>query len=213
MNDTTNLCRDELREHVTSRITALCSLLESSDVDAIVGAAQSIATRIRMDKVIFICGNGGSASTALHFANDLAKLASASIGARVSAVTLGANLALLTAYANDLAYEQVFAAELEALGKEGDLLVAISCSGSSRNILRVLHAARVLGIGTLLITGDRSAPAVPLADTVILSGDAEITLQEDFHSSLCHTLAHLVPLVVPPLIEPIAPAGSQSRYE
>lgn len=91
---------------------------------------------IKKANYVFIIGNGGSAATANHFANDLVKLAG------IKAISLCANIAVLTAYANDNGYENIFSAQLEIFLNSSDALITISCSGKSKNITRALKVAR-----------------------------------------------------------------------
>ncbi len=104
-------------------------------------------------RTIFIIGNGGSAATASHFACDLSKGARARSAPRFRVVALTDNVPLITAWANDVAYEDVFAEQLRNLCQPGDILIAISGSGNSPNILRAAIAARECGATLVAMTG------------------------------------------------------------
>ena len=95
---------------------------------------QRLAELIRKAQDVYICGNGGSASTAEHFATDLVKKG-------VRATALSANSSVITMIANDYGYEQVFSRQLETFGTQEDLLIAISCSGTSPNVLMAVKTA------------------------------------------------------------------------
>ena len=95
---------------------------------------------------LWLAGNGGSASTAQHWACDLSKAA----GRRVQA--LGSNPAVLTAWANDMEYAQVFSRELWNIGRSNDALIALSCSGESFNIVGAIHQARIMGMKAAIVT-------------------------------------------------------------
>ena len=112
---------------------------------------------------IFFIGNGGSAATASHFANDLA------IGCRDSelpfrAISLADNMSMITAIANDFGYEDVFARQLRVLAKSGDVLVAISASGNSPNLLKAFEQATALGLKTIAITAFDGGEMRKIAD-------------------------------------------------
>ena len=117
-----------------------------------------LAKAIQKAKRVFICGNGGSAANALHIANDLI-----SVGVRAQALT--GDVATLTAIANDDSYVSVFSRQLEVLGCAGDLLVALSGSGRSPNILQALQKAKELGMDTWALLGDfnEEMPAAKIA--------------------------------------------------
>jgi D-sedoheptulose 7-phosphate isomerase len=118
-----------------------------------------IAQEVKKAKRVFLCGNGGSAANALHIANDL-------IGCGIKAHALTGDISTLTAIANDASYEEIFAKQIEVLGEPGDLLIALSGSGKSPNILAALKAAHSRGMRCAAIVGDFNAepPAQQLAD-------------------------------------------------
>ena len=107
---------------------------------------------VRGAKRVYICGNGGSAANAMHIANDL-------VACGVSAIPLTADIATLTAIANDHGYVHVFERQILTHGQAGDLLIALSGSGNSTNILFALDAAKELGMNTWAIVGDKGGAA------------------------------------------------------
>lgn len=129
---------------------------------------------------VYICGNGGSAANAIHMANDLV-----SVGVRAHA--LCADIATLTAIANDYGYERVFSRLLKVYGESGDLLIALSGSGNSPNILKALEAAKELGMSSWLITGNQTAAAIPLADNFTLVGN-DMQSSEEKQIAIGHRL-------------------------
>ena len=108
---------------------------------------------------MFTCGNGGSAAEALHLAEELTGRYKINRAA-LRAISLCADPTALTCIANDFGFEQVFARQLEALGRAGDLLVVFSTSGKSPNLLRVLEVAKRLNISTLGLLGRDGGPAL-----------------------------------------------------
>jgi len=113
---------------------------------------------------IYLCGNGGSAANAVHIANDLV-----AVGLR--AIALTADVATLTAIANDHGYERVFERQLEVHGERGDLLIALSGSGNSENVLRAIRAAKALAMRSWAVVGFPGGAALDRADRVIVLGE------------------------------------------
>ncbi len=138
---------------------------------------------------IYLAGNGGSAATASHMANDLNKWASVPGGPKLRAFSLTDNVPLITAWGNDLDYAEIYAQQLERLLEAGDLLVAISTSGRSPNILRAIEVARRIGARTLALTGDHGGPLRHLADFCLCVPAPDIGIQESVHLLLDHAIA------------------------
>ena len=131
-------------------------------------ALSMLAECIRHGGKILICGNGGSASDAAHFAAELV-VRYATDRRAIPAIALGSACAVITAAANDLGYGTTFAREGEAYGRPGDVLVAISTSGKSVNVVNALHAARMQGLLTLSLSGARGNVAAPDVDICVPS--------------------------------------------
>jgi phosphoheptose isomerase len=121
-------------------------------VPAIVQAGSLIVESLRRGGKILSCGNGGSAADAQHFSSELLGRFE-SERESLPAVALSTDTSTLTAVANDFGYEQVFARQVSALGKEGDLLLAISTSGNSGNVLAAVRTAQRKGLGIVALTG------------------------------------------------------------
>lgn len=137
---------------------------------------------------VFIFGNGGSASTATHFACDLAKNTQVSGAPRFRVIGLTDNMALMTAWANDTAFDNVFAAQLEPLVEAGDVVIGISCSGNSANVLRAMEVARHHRAITIGLTGDRGGRLKDMVDLCITIPSPRIEQQEDAHLILEHCI-------------------------
>lgn len=127
----------------------------------------AIAT-LRQGGKILLCGNGGSSCDAAHAAGELVGVFEHKTRRGYAAIALGHEVPALTAIANDMGYAQVFARQLEALGRPGDLLVGFSTSGGSENVVRALQKARELGIRSAALTGERPGRC---------SAEAEVTVQ------------------------------------
>ncbi len=137
---------------------------------------------------VFIFGNGGSAATASHFACDLSKNTVILGAPPFRAIALTDNIALMTAWANDTAYDNVFAAQLSPLVQPGDVVIAISCSGNSANVLKAMIVARQQGATTIGFTGDQGGQLKDLVDICIPVPSPYIEHQEDVHLILEHCI-------------------------
>jgi D-sedoheptulose 7-phosphate isomerase len=139
-------------------------------------------------RTIFLFGNGGSAALASHMACDLGKGTAPAAGKRLRAVALTDNLALITAWANDTRYEDVFAEQLENLLHPGDVACAISATGNSPNVLAALRFARQAGAVTAGITGFRGGKMESLCDVCLVVPSDNMQIIEDLHLSISHSV-------------------------
>lgn len=164
--------------------------LDSIDVTKIQEAVTVLADASFDGTNIFVCGNGASAAIAQHWACDFLKGSyntEKQIGPRV--IALGTNVPLLTAIGNDISYNQVFAFELEKLGFYGDVLVVVSSSGNSPNVIEALHRAKLLNMKTIALTGFNGGLARKLADINIHVDCQEYEATEDCHSFVMQCIA------------------------
>ena len=139
-------------------------------------------------RTLFLFGNGGSAALASHFASDIGKGTIAGKRKRLKTVALTDNVALITAWANDRAYDAIFAEQLESLAEKGDIALAISGSGNSPNVIRGLETARRIGAKTLLLTGFEGGRAKPLSDLCLVVPSDSMQLIEDAHLCATHAI-------------------------
>lgn len=137
---------------------------------------------------VFVCGNGGSAATASHLVNDLNKGANVPYVPRFRAIGLGDNTPLLTAWSNDESYADIFVEPLRNLARPEDVLVGISCSGNSENVLRAMRFARELGMLTIGLTGSPEGKLANLAQIVVTVPGPCIEHVEDVHMCLAHAI-------------------------
>jgi D-sedoheptulose 7-phosphate isomerase len=142
------------------------------------------------DRHIFVCGNGGSASTASHFACDIVKGASFQREKRFRIMALTDSLPTLTAYSNDVSYECVFAEQLKNFAEPGDLVLAISGSGNSPNVLRAVEYANSIGCKTIGMTGRDGGKLGPLAGLNIHVPVPHMGRIEDAHMIVCHMIGY-----------------------
>jgi D-sedoheptulose 7-phosphate isomerase len=186
-------------EHDLAKITkrALLDHIEchrrvvDDQVDGIVEIAQHLAAVLLRSGTVWICGNGGSAADAAHLATELVgRFRREREGWRVAA--LGTNVPLLTALANDFGYDEAFARELKALGRPGDVLVAISTSGASSNILAVVGAAREAGLSTVAVTGRDGGALAAQVDLVFHAPSDETPRIQEVHATFWHIICGLL---------------------
>lgn len=138
---------------------------------------------------IFSCGNGGSAAISNHLLCDCLKGVQGGTSLRPRVHTLSSSVELITAIANDIGVEEIFALPLASLGRQGDVLVVISSSGASPNIIRAIEVAKGLGMRTIAMTGFEGGQAAKLADVSLHVDAANYGVIEDVHQSLMHILA------------------------
>jgi len=164
--------------------------LEKTPVEPLLNAARFLARALVQGRVVYLCGNGGSATQAQHLAGELVgRFLLERPG--LPAVALNADTSILTAVGNDYGFDRVFARQIQALMRPGDILWALSTSGRSPNILAALKAAREAGGRTLLMFG----PHVPenLEVDEVLSAPAAGTPRiQEMHLFFGHTICHLV---------------------
>jgi D-sedoheptulose 7-phosphate isomerase len=142
------------------------------------------------NKKIFLCGNGGSAANASHFGQDLAKgtLSSMSAKRRFKVIPLTDNIGFITALANDEGYDSIFEQQLRNLGESGDVLVAISGSGNSPNILRAVEYAKSIGMTTIGVTGYDGGKLRTLADESVHIDIMDMGMCEALHGVVFHAV-------------------------
>jgi D-sedoheptulose 7-phosphate isomerase len=139
---------------------------------------------------IFTCGNGGSASTASHFVCDIVKGASYKRDLRFKVTSLCDNMATVLAYANDVTYDCVFVEQLKNFAKAGDVVIAISGSGNSPNVVNALEYANSIGCETVALTGRDGGKLGPLAKVHLNVAVPHMGRIEDAHMIVCHMIAY-----------------------
>jgi D-sedoheptulose 7-phosphate isomerase len=158
---------------------------------ALEGAASACVRSLRAGGKLLLAGNGGSAADAQHIAGEfVSRFAYDRPG--LAAVALTTDTSILTAIGNDYGYELLFARQVRALGRAGDLLLAYSTSGRSPNILRALEAARELGLVTVGFTGNRGGPMRELCDHLLEVPSADTPKIQEGHLVLGHVFCGLV---------------------
>jgi D-sedoheptulose 7-phosphate isomerase len=168
------------------------SVLDSAALaDRVAGAARRYADTLRSGGTLFFCGNGGSAADAQHVATEYVVRYSA-MRRPLAAVALTTDSSLLTAAANDLGFDQVFARQVEALCRKGDLLVLHSTSGESPNLLAAAKAARERAVATIAFLGRGGGALAPLVDDAIVVPSDDPGRIQVIHLALEHLIVELV---------------------
>ena len=139
---------------------------------------------------IFVCGNGGSAATASHFVCDVVKGASYNRGSRFRIMALTDSLPTITAYSNDVGYDVVFAEQLKNFARAGDVVMAISGSGNSPNVVAALEYANSIGCRTLALTGRDGGRLGRLAQLNLHVAEPHMGRIEDAHMVICHMICY-----------------------
>ncbi len=166
----------------------LASIMQAMPFDTLTKAAELLLDCYRRGSTVFMLGNGGSAATASHFACDLAKGTQAAGLPAFRVVSLSDNVPLMTAWANDTNYERIFAEQLVTLIRPADIVIAISASGNSPNILAAARMARQSDAITLALTGQDGGKLSRLADFTIYVPSQSIEQVEDAHLVIAHSL-------------------------
>lgn len=174
---------------VDAYIRQLSRTVESLDRAQVWAVIYALYAAWRGGRRIFLCGNGGSAATASHMANDLSKLTIHDGKPRMKAIALTDNVPLMTAWGNDTEFENIFVQPLLNLLEPGDIVLAISASGSSPNVVRAVQVARDHGAHTIAFTGATGGRLKDLVDYLITVPDDNIGRQEDGHMILNHIIA------------------------
>ena len=176
---------------VVDACIAVHERLRSENLQPVADAAAAILAVSREGGKVLVFGNGGSAADAQHVATDLVGRFQRERRA-LAAVALTADSSLLTAVANDYAFDRVFVRQIEALGTRGDLAFGISTSGRSANVVEALRAARARGLTTIALTGNDGGPAGALADIHINVPDPSTARVQEAHRTLIHAICELV---------------------
>jgi D-sedoheptulose 7-phosphate isomerase len=170
--------------------TELVSTLSKLDLTAVESAIEWLKDARANQRHIFVCGNGGSASTASHFACDIVKGASYQRESRFRIMALTDSLPTLTAYSNDVGYDCVFVEQLKNFAQPGDVLMAISGSGNSPNVLRAVEYANDAGMKTIALTGRDGGKLGSLVHLNILAPVPHMGRIEDAHMIVCHMIGY-----------------------
>jgi D-sedoheptulose 7-phosphate isomerase len=170
------------------------------EIDSLERMSRILASTLARRRTVFFCGNGGSAAEAQHLATELVVRFTRDRGA-LPAMALGTDVAMLTAAGNDFGFERVFARQIEALGRRGDLLVAMTTSGRSPNVLEAVRAARARGLRVIGMTGEAGKAFARRCDAAVVVPSVKTARIQEIHLLVGHILCERA--------EEIAPRGGR----
>jgi D-sedoheptulose 7-phosphate isomerase len=187
---------DAARERSRAYLAEAAELMrrvEGECVEDVVRASELLVASYRSGGKALICGNGGSAADAQHLATEfVSTLTLDRQRPSIAAVALTTDTSLLTAIANDFGVEGMFARQVESLGRAGDVLIAISTSGNSSNVVRAAERSRALGLGVLALTGASGGRLAPLADVAVRVPSAVTAHVQECHLAIEQLIASIV---------------------
>jgi len=181
---------------IRSHLTSVGDCIRCLPIEHIERVAEALRKRSLNNKRVFVAGNGGSAATASHMANDLMKTASFGTGNMLKVLALTDCVPLLTAFANDDGYENVFAKQLTALADAGDMLILISASGNSKNLLLAADVAHKKGVEIVSFLGMGGGKLLEESDLAVVVASQDYGAIEDIHLIINHALTKVLRLLL-----------------
>lgn len=175
------------RSYLEASRDALAAAAAAIDDALVERAVTAIHAALAADKPLLVCGNGGSAADAMHIAGELVGRYKKERRA-LRAMALAADPAVLTAWSNDYSYETVFARQVEAFGEPGGVLLALSTSGNSKNVIAAAETARQKGMTVVALTGAGGGKLAPKADILLAAPSTDTPLIQQVHICVYHYL-------------------------
>ena len=185
-----NTIQTEIRQQLLES-ARIKELLAAECVDLIQKAADILVAAVHKGSRILLCGNGGSAADAQHIATELVSRLRFERKA-IPAIALTTNTSTITAIANDYDFAAVFVRQVEAFGRPGDVLIGISTSGNSKNVIQALEFAGKNGIQTIALTGGTGGTLTDLADVSIVVPSKSVMRIQEAHITIGHILCDIV---------------------
>ena len=179
-----------MREWISEYIRQQKAALDSIPVEAVAEMINVFKEALAQDRQIFIFGNGGSASNASHFITDLGKGASDKLGNRFRCLSLNDNISWITALGNDYSYEDVFQKQLQNFARPGDIVMTLSVSGNSPNLVKAIDWAVNNGMYTIALVGAKRGRLAQLAQKVLVVNSEHYGRVEDTHMGVCHMICY-----------------------
>lgn len=179
-----------LEQTVRGHVTAVEGFFRDA-AQAIEVVAELCAKALNADRKLLFCGNGGSACDAMHIAGEF-------VGRFVddrrslAAIALSADTGIITAVANDYAYDRIFSRQVEGLGQAGDVLISLSTSGKSPNVIAAIKAAKAKGIATVLFTGEKARGLPEIADVTLIVPSMITAHVQESHMVALHAITALI---------------------
>ena len=175
-----------MKQWIADYVSAQKAALDAISADEVARLIDTYRQALNGDRQVFVFGNGGSAANASHFATDLGKGASDKLGKRFRVLSLNDNVSWMTALGNDYAYDEVFVRQLRNYGKPGDLVLTMSVSGNSPNLVKAFEWAKQNGLRTVALVGAKRGRLAEIAEQVIVINDTHYGRVEDAHMGICH---------------------------
>jgi len=179
-----------MKEWILDYIRQQKAALDSIPVDAVADIIGVFREALKQDRQIFVFGNGGSASNASHFITDLGKGASDKLGSRFRCLSLNDNISWITALGNDYSYDDVFVKQLQNFGRPGDIVMTLSVSGSSPNLVKAIDWAVNNGMYTIALVGGKRGKLAQLAQKVLVINSEHYGREEYAQMGICHMICY-----------------------
>ncbi len=180
----------DMQTWITNYVKAQKAALDSIPTACVGQVIEKFQQALREDRQIFVFGNGGSAANASHFVTDLGKGASDKLARRFRCLTLNDNVSWMTALGNDYAYEEIFVRQLENYARKGDLVLALSVSGNSPNVVKAMEWAKKNGLYSIALVGAKRGRMAELADLPVVVDSTHYGRVEDAEMGICHMICY-----------------------
>ncbi len=181
-----------IKSRINESISNLRVMLsDDSVIGRIANFAELIVDAVKSGNKLMICGNGGSAADAQHIAGEFI-CRFYKDREPLPAIALSTDTSVLTSIANDFSYDEVFSRQVKALGRKGDILLGISTSGSSNNILRAFETAKEIGIKTVLLTGEKEKDIAKISNIIIKVPSTDTPRIQEMHLVIEHIICEIV---------------------
>ena len=183
--------RDLVIKSFKGSLSAKEGFFTDKNIDLLIETASLVAECFNSGGKLLIVGNGGSAADAQHIA---AEFVNRFVIERppLPAIALTTDTSILTSVGNDYTFDEIFSKQVKALGKEGDLLLAISTSGGSANVIKAAQTARTMGITCVALTGKNGGELAGMADKCLNVDESVCARIQEVHITICHILCELV---------------------
>jgi D-sedoheptulose 7-phosphate isomerase len=175
-----------MKQWISDYVRAEKAALDSIPAEGVAQLVDKLRDALKNDRQIFVFGNGGSAANASHFATDLGKGSSDKVGKSFRILSLNDNVSWMTALGNDYSYDDVFVRQLRNYGKSGDLVITMSVSGNSPNLVKAFEWAKQNGLHTVALVGAKRGRLAEISEQVIVVNDTHYGRVEDAHMGICH---------------------------
>lgn len=186
----------EIKNHLQTSIDTKLRMIHDC-IPAIDSAAQIIAQSLAEGHKLLLCGNGGSAADSQHLAAEfIVRLSEARIRPSLPAIALTTDTSVLTACSNDFGYDQIFSRQVEGLGQAGDVLIAITTSGNSKNVIQAIDIARQKGMKIIGLLGGSGGHVRALCDVPIIIPAQVTHFIQEGHLAVEHILCNLVEILL-----------------